>query len=1068
MIYHSLRIVARGLRGIFTRSLYICLPFFFLIFSLCAQEYDQKIARYLEGHFDLTALEHNENIRALSQKITVNLEDISLDESLKFLDDQSPLKFAYSRDVIPMHKRINLHLNQISLLEVLHAVLAEENVNLIISSGGQLVFVPSSSTFVPLQDPIVQEPGRITGKVIDVRTNHALPGANIIIVGTTIGAATDGQGFYTLRRIHEGTYTVRAQYMGYKTDEQTITLSPGEIVTLNFSMESRIIELHDDIIVVGVVEGQARALMEQRRSPTTRNIISSELMEQFGDYSLEGSISRLPGVQLEYYSGEPYATRIRGAYFGNNTVTLNGIPLPANSGDHGGGHRGTQLTSISADAIDGLELITGLTPDMSAHNLTGGINLRLNPISPRRSFRLNIGTDYDNFSSKYDPRVSVRYGQRIFNNQVGLRLQGDWRRTNRLGDFAGYRWDLQDFGQGPEYTLIQYSPARELVKRNRYGFSTQMDYRFSDESWIYVMGLFNRQYDNDERLWDTADLSRGTYIDRNSVTNYRYDRTDRFRPDNIRDLYQVQLGGELSLLDRLMNIDYALSYGHGSWQSKGTHFFSWRNNRSGLSIFNVVDYKNPIIHSPDNAGDVSDFGLRYYEWDDSKVTDDNWIGDVNIKIPYSVANYQGEWKIGARYHRRDNDAYQPSNRYEYNESLTMDQFIGDWAGYTPDHNTHWIYGPRLDLDKFVNFFENNRGNFSLDFDRYREGFADYYSTLEEIYATYIMTTVNIANWTLLGGVRMEYYSALAESWEIIYDDDGNWVENIPASAKPDYVDFFPSIHATYAISPLSVLRMSWTNSIGRPNFSNTGISSSTIVRPDNQYLRTGNPNVQPERSSKYEFSLEHYLESVGIISGGLYLLDMRDVIVDQIEIVEGGEYDGWERRTVDNAQRALSYGVHFSWQQQLYFLPGYLKRLAVYANYTYTNSEMAIDVPMLRVISREDLVPHRVNFALAYDIGSFYCQVSMTYASKYFATTNARTIAGNYFDRYEETYQGIDVSAIYRITRYIRLSLEMKNLLNKPYRDRYLSPVQDIDVPRLYESIRSNGWNGALSLRVDI
>jgi len=1041
--------------------------FFLFAPGISAQEYDQKIAQYLEGHFDTTARSHRENIQALSQQFVVNFKDITLEESLRHLDALSPLKFAYSRNIISMHKRVNLHTNQVSLLELLHHLLAEENVNLKISSGGQLVFVPSSTTFVPFQNPFLQEQSRITGRVVDARTSLALPGANILIVGTTMGTASDGQGFYTLRRIETGTYTVRAQYMGYKSDEQTVTVRPGEIVTLNFSMESQIIELHDDIVVVGVVEGQARALMEQRRAPTTRNIISSELMEQFGDYSLEGSLSRLPGIQLEYYSGEPYATRIRGAYFGDNTVTLNGIPLAANSGDHGGGHRGTQLTSITADAIDGLELITGITPDMSAHNLTGGINLRLNPISPRRSLRLNLGTDYDNFSSQYNPRLSLRYSQRIVNNQVGLRLQGDWRLTNRLGDFAGYRWDLRDFGFGPEYTLSQYSPALEYVKRNRYGFSTQVDYRFSDESWVYLMGLFNRQHDNDERLWDTAGFSRGTYPDRTSVTGYRYDRTDRFRPDNIRDLYQVQLGGEFSLWDKLMNIDYVVSYGHGSWQSKGTHFFSWRNSRAGLTTFDIADYKNPIIHSPDNAGDVSGFGLRYYEWDDSKVTDDNWIVDVNIKRPYIFANYQGELKFGGRYHRRDNDAYQPSYRYEYNGSLTLDQFVGNKADDNP-HNKNWIYGPRLNLDGFVSFFENNRNDFSLDFNRFQDGYASYYTTLEEIYAAYIMTTVNIADWTLLGGVRMEYYSALAKSWEIIYDDAGKWVENRPVSAKPDYVDFFPSIHATYAISPLSVIRMSWTNSIKRPNFSNSGISSSTVVRPDNRQLRTGNPDVQPERSTKFEFSLEHYLESVGIISGGLYILDMNDVIVDKIEIIEGGEYDGWERRTVDNAQRALSYGVHLSWQQQLYFLPGHLKRLAIYANYTYTNSEMTIDVPVLRVISREDLVPHRVNFALAYDIGSFYCQVSMTYASKYFATTNARTIAGNYFDRYEESYRGIDLSAIYRITRNIRLSFEMKNLLNKPYRDRYLNPVQDIDVPRLYESIRSNGWNGALSLRIDI
>ncbi len=1068
MLYHRSRIVVKGFRRIIYRSVTICLPFFIFVFGICAQEYDQKIAKYLEVHFDVTASEHNENIRALSQKISVSLDDISLDESLRYLDDLSPLKFAYSRDVMPMHKRVTLHMNQISLLEVLHEVLDEENVSLKISTRGQLVFVPSTIRFIPYQDQAVQEPGRITGKVIDARTNEALPGANILIVGTTIGAASDGQGSYSLRRIREGTYTVRAQYMGYNIEEQTVTVSPGETATLNFSMESRIIELHDDIVVVAVVEGQARALMEQRRSPTTRNIISSELMEQFGDYSLEGSINRLPGIQLEYYSGEPYATRIRGAYFGDNTVTLNGIPLPANSGDHGGGHRGTRLTSVSADAIDGLELITGLTPDMSAHNLTGGINLRLNPISPRSRTRLTFGTDYDHFSGKYDPRISIRHSQRLFNNQIGFRLQGDWRRTNRLSDFAGFRWDLWDFDTGPDYTLVSYSPAYEIVKRNRYGFSSQVDYRFSDDAWIYVSGFFNRQHDYDERSWDTAELSRGTYLDKNSVTNYRYNRTDRYRPDNFRGMYQVQLGGEFSLFNRLMNVDYVLNYGHGYWEDKGGHYFDWRNNRTGLTIFDVGNFKTPILHSPETPSDETGFAFRYYEQSYGKVTDDNWIADLNIKIPYSVADFQGEWKIGSRYHRRDNDAYHPDYRYYYNGSLTMDDFVNGGSEYSPRNNSYWMIGPKLDLDKYINFFQNNRDDFDLDYDRYKSGYASYYTTLEEIYAAYIMTTVNIANWTLLGGVRMEYYSALAESWEILNDDNGNWIENIPTSARPDYVDFFPSIHATYAISPLSLFRVSWTNSIGRPKFSYTGISSARIVRPDRQEIRTGNPDVKPERSTKFEFTLEHYLESVGIISGGLYLLDMRDVIIDKREPIVGGEYDGWEHRIVDNAQRALTYGYHLTWQQQLYFLPGYLSSLAIYANYTYTNSEMAIDSPVLRVISREDLVPHKINLALSYDIGSLYCQLSMTYTSKYLTDANQRIIGGEYYDRYQDVHRALDFSAIYRISRSIRLSFEFKNILENPYRDRYVIPFHDIDGPRFYESIRNAGRNGALMLRVDI
>ena len=59
--------------------------------------------------------------------------------------------------------------------------------------------------------------GQITlkGRVIDAKSGKALIGANVRLIGTSIGIATDNKGEFILEKVPEGTYTLRASYSGY-------------------------------------------------------------------------------------------------------------------------------------------------------------------------------------------------------------------------------------------------------------------------------------------------------------------------------------------------------------------------------------------------------------------------------------------------------------------------------------------------------------------------------------------------------------------------------------------------------------------------------------------------------------------------------------------------------------------------------------------------------------------------------------------------------------------------------------------------------------------------------------
>lgn len=78
--------------------------------------------------------------------------------------------------------------------------------------------------FIFVSSLIAQEnvvKSRISGRVIDITTEQPLPSANVFLLNTNYGAATDDQGNYIINNIPVGTYSLVARMMGYKQVAKT-------------------------------------------------------------------------------------------------------------------------------------------------------------------------------------------------------------------------------------------------------------------------------------------------------------------------------------------------------------------------------------------------------------------------------------------------------------------------------------------------------------------------------------------------------------------------------------------------------------------------------------------------------------------------------------------------------------------------------------------------------------------------------------------------------------------------------------------------------------------------------
>ncbi len=185
--------------------------------------------------------------------------------------------------------------------------------------------------------------GRISGKVVDKQTGEPLVGANIIVMGTTLGAATDANGEFIIHLIPPGKYSVRASYIGYQDVlYKNIRVSAGLTVSLNFALPSKQISTQEVVIT------SKRPLIQKSATNAIRLINSEDInvlpVRTVGDViALQPGVVRLRGV-----------TYIRGSRGDETGYLLEGADVKNILSRNGG-----SIISVIQDALNEVQLQAG-------------------------------------------------------------------------------------------------------------------------------------------------------------------------------------------------------------------------------------------------------------------------------------------------------------------------------------------------------------------------------------------------------------------------------------------------------------------------------------------------------------------------------------------------------------------------------------------------------------------------------------------------------------------------------------------------------------------------------------
>lgn len=149
-----------------------------------------------------------------------------------------------------------------------------------------LVFLIGTSVFAQY--------GKITGKVIDRETGEALVGANVLIVGTSMGAATNADGIYTILNVIPGDYSLRSSYVGY----QQVTMT-NIVVRTGLTAYIDDIELAPEALEAEPITVTAERPLIEKSATNAIRIITSEDFERLPNRNPNEIIALQPGVVLQ-------------------------------------------------------------------------------------------------------------------------------------------------------------------------------------------------------------------------------------------------------------------------------------------------------------------------------------------------------------------------------------------------------------------------------------------------------------------------------------------------------------------------------------------------------------------------------------------------------------------------------------------------------------------------------------------------------------------------------------------------------------------------------------------------
>ena len=894
----------------------------------------------------------------------------------------------------------------------------------------------SNNTFAEEKVNVVKQ-GTIRGRIIDA-SKQTLPGASIYIENLRTGVTSDVNGYYTFSNLNPGTYTIKISYVGYSPVEMKITIPAGKTlekdVVLNEGLELQ------EVVVGGAFQGQRRAINSQKNSLGITNVVSADQVGKFPDSNIGDALKRISGINVQYDQGEARFGQVRGTSADLSSVTINGNRIPSAEGDT----RNVQLDLIPADMIQTIEVNKVVTPDMDGDAIGGSINLVTKNSPYKRTITATAGSGYNWISEKAQLNLGFTYGDRFFNDKLGIMLSASYQNAPSGSDDVEFVWDTDSKGT---ICLTDYQIRQYYVTRERQSYSAAFDWDINANHKLFFKGIFNNRNDWENRYRLTLkDLNKdvnkkkeGAVADNKASVRLQ---TKAGSPNNRNARLERQrtmdftLGGE-HLFGKL-SMDWNASYARASEERPNERYLGYELKKQNFDI-DLSDIRRPYASA--QAGSTlilnNNFSLQELTEQQEDIVEKDLKFSMNFKLPLVKGFYSNQLRFGAKVVDKSKDKdlefydYEPVDEKAFNSNSFSNTSEQNRNGYMPGEkykagtfiSKEYVGGLDLNNSSLFNKTENP------------EELAGEYKARETVTAGYLRFDQNFGKkLSAMVGLRLENTHLKYNGRKLTLNDDGDPESlTVTPDVKDSYLNVLPSVLLKYNVSEDFKIRGSFTETLSRPKYSAL-IPNVNINNKDNE-LTLGNPELKPTTSFNFDLSADYYFKSVGLVSIGIYYKDINDFIVTQT--VRGYEYEG---NSYDkfmqprNAGDANLLGVEVGYQRDFGFIAPALKCVGFYGTYTHSK------VNNFNFTGREnekDLkLPgspeHTANASLYFEKGGLNVRLSYNFASDFIDEMGESA----FYDRYYDKVNYMDVNASYTFGKKLRTTFyaEANNLLNQPLR----------------------------------
>ena len=246
------------------------------------------------------------SVYAQQIRLSVSMQNASVKEVLRDIEDQSDFFFLYKNDEIDVNRRVDINIKDKSVEEILE----------LIFKGTQVSYEVHDRQIVLMSNNHSQEQKKITvsGKITD-SSGTPLPGVTVVVKGTNTGIITDMDGKYVLSNI-QGDVTLVFSFVGMKTQEIPVA---GK-TSINITMEEDAIGLEE---VVAIGYGTAR---RKDLTGSVASVTGASLKDIPVTSAAQAITGRMAGVQVTQTEGSPDA-EIKIRVRGGGSITQDNSPL---------------------------------------------------------------------------------------------------------------------------------------------------------------------------------------------------------------------------------------------------------------------------------------------------------------------------------------------------------------------------------------------------------------------------------------------------------------------------------------------------------------------------------------------------------------------------------------------------------------------------------------------------------------------------------------------------------------------------------------------------------------------